>query len=222
MTMRNRPRSNEPSNRSSLRTVAGAAIRTPLLRLVLAGLLGVAAALLVSCGSSSNGLIPAGNAGPLQSDFEEVALAVQNGNGSCAATAAAIRKTEQDSSALPSTIDPGLRSRLSQGIANLRTRALVLCAQPHPQATSTSTSPRTPRSTPTTSTTPTVTQTTNTQTTPARTTPTTSSSGGGTPAPGAAGGEASPGAGSGQGGGTSAGEGASGGAGLGAGKGNGQ
>jgi len=185
----------------------------------LAGLLGVAAALLVSCGSSSNGLIPAGNAGPLQSDFEEVALAAQNGNGSCAATAAAIRKTEQDSSALPSTIDPGLRSRLSQGIANLRTRALILCAQPHPQATSTSTSPRT---TPTTSTTPTVTQTTNTQTTPARTTPTTSSSGGGTPAPGAAGGEASPGAGSGQGGGTSAGEGASGGAGLGAGKGNGQ
>ena len=86
-------------------------------------LLGLAA-VLVSCGSSGNGLIPAENAGPLRSDFEAVAKAAQAGNGNCTATTEAINKTEQDFAALPSTIDAGLRSRLSQGISNLRTRAL--------------------------------------------------------------------------------------------------
>lgn len=170
-----------------------------------ATLLGVAAALLVSCGSSGKGLIPTGNAGPLQSDFEAVAQAAQSGDGSCATTAAAIRKTEQDFAALPASIDAGLRNTLRQGISNLRTRALVLCAQPLPQATVTS--PPTSTTQPTTTvTTPAETQTTDTQTTPT-TTPTTTTPGGGTPAPGAGGGEGPSGAG-GQGGGTGAGEGA--------------
>ncbi|HEY2140492.1 MAG TPA: hypothetical protein VGG98_00350 [Solirubrobacteraceae bacterium] len=168
-------------------------------------LLGVAAALLVSCGSGGKGLIPTGNAGPLQSDFEAVAQAARSGDGSCASTAAAIRKTEQDFAALPASIDAGLRNTLRQGISNLRTRALVLCAQPLPQATVTS--PSTSATQPTTTvTTPVETQTTDTQTTPA-TTPTTTTPGGGTPAPGAGGGEGPSGAG-GQGGGTGAGEGA--------------
>jgi hypothetical protein len=42
---------------------------TALLRFALAGLLGVAVPLLLACGSSGGGLIPVGNAGPLQSDF---------------------------------------------------------------------------------------------------------------------------------------------------------
>jgi hypothetical protein len=177
---------------------------SPIIRYLLAGLLGVAAALLVSCGSSGAGLIPTGNAGPLQGDFEAVAQAAQNGNGNCAATEAKILKTEHDFGELPSTVDLSLRNTLSQGIASLRSRALVLCAQPHPQATVTSTSPKTRTST--TPTTPTVTQTTDTQTTPT-TAPTTSGPGGGTPAPGAGGDEASPGAPNGQGGGTRPGEG---------------
>jgi hypothetical protein len=166
------------------------------LRLLLTGLLGVAAALLVACGSSGKGLIPTGDAGPLQSDFEAVAQAAESGDGSCAATAEAIRKTEQDFSALPATIDAGLRNTLDRGITNLRSRALALCAQPLAQATSTSATTNTTTSTETTP--PTETQTTGTQTTPTVTVPT-PGPGGGTPAPGEAtpgvGGEANGGAG---------------------------
>jgi hypothetical protein len=154
-----------------------------VLRLACSGLLGVAAALLVSCGSSGKGLIPTGDAGPLQGDFEAVAQAAENGNGSCTATAEAIRKTEHDFGALPATLDAGLRSTLERGIANLRSRALSLCAQPLAQTTTSASPPSTTTSTPTTATTPTVTQTTNTQTPPTVTIPTTSGPGGGTPAP---------------------------------------
>jgi hypothetical protein len=153
-------------------------------RLLIAGVLGVGAALLVSCGSSGKGLIPTGNAGPLQSDFEAVARDAQNGNGRCTATEAAITKTEKDFGSLPAAVDAGLRSRLREGITNLRTRALEVCAQPLPQATVTTTAPRTSTSTQTTPTTPTVTQTTSSQTAPTTSTPTSTGPGGGTPAPG--------------------------------------
>lgn len=155
------------------------------LRPILAGLLGVAVALvLVSCGSSGKGLIPAANAGPLKSDFEAVAQAAQTGEGNCAATEAALATTEQDFAALPTTIAPGLHSTLSKGIANLRRRALALCAQPLPQTTVTSTTPTTTTSTESTPT-PAPTHTTTTETT--ATTPTTAvppGPGGGTQAPG--------------------------------------
>jgi hypothetical protein len=165
--------------------------RTPmlLLRAAIACVLGLAAALLISCGSSGAGLIPVGNAGPLQSDFEEIASAAQSGNGSCSATEAAILKTERDFRALPATINAALNSKLREGIANLRTRALALCAQPLAQPTVTNTTPTTTQTTPA-QTTPTTTQTTPTQTTPTTTTPTTTGPGGGTPAPG---GEPAPG-----------------------------
>jgi hypothetical protein len=182
---------------------------TALLRLACAGLLGVAAALLVSCGSSGKGLIPTGDAGPLQSDFEAVAQAAETGDGNCTATAEAIRKTEQDFAALPASVDAGLRDTLEKGIANLRSRALSLCAQPLAQTTTTSASP--PRATHTqtttaTTTTPTVTQTTGTVTTPTSTVPTTPVPGGGTPAPTTPAPEVTPGAGGGAQGGTGAGE----------------
>jgi hypothetical protein len=170
-----------------------------LIRLLCTGLLGVLAALLVACGSSGKGLIPAANAGPLQSDFEAVAKAAQSGEGSCTDTEAAIAKTEQDFAALPATVDPGLRKTLSQGIANLRRRALKLCEQPLPQATSSTSTPTTTTSTRTTPTATTTTETSTTQTTPATTTPTATTPGGGTPAPGS---ESSPGAANGPGGGT--------------------
>ena len=112
-----------------------------LIRLAVAALLGVSAAVLVSCGSSGKGLIPLANAGPLQSDFEAVAQAARSGDGNCTATTEAINKTEQDFAALPSTIDPGLRQRLSKGISNLRSRALALCAQPLAQTTTTNAPP---------------------------------------------------------------------------------
>ncbi len=166
------------------------------LRLLAAGLLGVAVAIvLVSCGSSGKGLIPIANAGPLQSDFEAVAQAAQSGGGSCTATTEAINKTERDFAALPATIDSGLHRRLSEGISNLRERALALCAQPLTK-TATTTTPRTTTTTTTTKTqtTPTTPTTTTTTTPTTPVTPTTPSTppnnGGGTVAPG---GEAPPG-----------------------------
>lgn len=156
------------------------------LRLLLAGMLGVLVALvLVACGNSGKGLIPIADAGPLQSDFEAVAQAAQTGGGNCTATTEAINKTEQDFAALPSTIDSGLHKRLSEGVSNLRERALALCAQPLAQ-TATTTTPRTTTTTTTktqtTPTTPTATTTTPTTPTPAPVTP--PNNGGGTVAPG--------------------------------------
>jgi len=150
---------------------AGAARALP------AAALGAATALLVSC-SSSGGLIPAANAGPLRGDFEKVARAAEAGNGKCSETEAALSKTELDFAGLPRSVDAELRNTLRQGIDNLKHRALTLCSQPLPQETNTT--PTTTQTTPTT-TTPT-TPTTTTGTTPTTpTTPTTTSPGGGTP-----------------------------------------
>lgn len=173
-----------------------------LIRTLPLALLGVAAAVLVSCGSSGSGLIPTANAGPLQRDFEKVAQAAASSNGSCASTESALGKTEQDFLELPVTIDRGLHARLQLGIANLHRQALAMCGQP--AATSTTSTETTPTTTTTTNTettpttTPSTTTTTptSTQTTPTTTTP--PSPGGGTEAPGEGSGERGAGAGAGQ------------------------
>jgi hypothetical protein len=157
-------------------------MRAVLLRVLLTASLGVLAALLISCSSSGKGLIPLGDAGPLQSDFEAVAQAAENGDGSCAKTESALLKTDQDFAALPTSVDAGLRNTLHQGIENLRSRSLALCAQPLPQSTVTSTTPKTTTST--TTSTPTETESTETQTTPAPESESPSGPGGGTQAPG--------------------------------------
>jgi len=192
------------------------------MRLLGAGLLGVAAALLVACGSASDKLIPLANAGPLTSDVEAIEQAAKSGDGDCVATEAAIAKAERDYAALPSTLDAGLRNTLHQGIDNLRTRALALCTQPLATTSTTRTSGELPDTTTTITTTPPTTTVPST-TTPS-TTPTTTSPGGGTPAEGAV--EGTPGGGTGEqgageqgagvGGGTGAGGSANGGAGVGA------
>jgi hypothetical protein len=110
-----------------------------LISLALAALLGAAAAVLVACGSSGKGLIPEANAGPLQRDFEAIAQAAQSGDGHCTSTTEAINRTEQDFAALPATVNRTLRDRISKGIKNLRERALLLCAQPLTQTTTTGT-----------------------------------------------------------------------------------
>jgi hypothetical protein len=152
-------------------------------RSLAAALLGVAAAVLVACGSSGTGLIPAASAGPLQSDFEAVAQAAQSGNGNCLETESKLGQTQQDFLALPASVDAGLRKRLSEGIANLRKVALAMCAQPSPGATTTTTQPTTTTSTSTTPTTPTTTTPTSTSTTTTPVTPAEPNNGGGTPAP---------------------------------------
>jgi hypothetical protein len=145
------------------------------IRLVSTALLGVAAAALVSCGSSGAGLIPSAKATPLQSDFEAVARAAGRGNGSCAETESALGKTEEDFLALPASVDRGLHERLQLGIVNLRKQALAMCEQP--AATSTTGTQTSSASTTTTSTSTETTPTTSTSTTApptgAATTPTT-------------------------------------------------
>jgi hypothetical protein len=142
-----------------------------LIRVVVVALLGAAVAMLVSCGSSGAGLIPAANAGPLQEDFEAVQQAAESGDGNCTATESALGKTQQDFLLLPATVDRGLRAHLEKGIANLRKVALEMCEEPTSTATTqTSTSTSTP------STQTSTTNTTNTtSTTPPSTTPDTTS-----------------------------------------------
>jgi hypothetical protein len=177
-------RATPPTDRRSRSARRARPRRAAALHVSLAALLGVLAALLVACGGSAKGLIPTGDAGPLQSDFEAVAHAAESGDGNCSDTESALLKTDQDFAALPASIDAGLHNTLRQGIENLRTRALALCAQPLPQSTVSTSAPKTTTST-TTTTPPPETQTTTTQTTPTTpTTPSPSGPGGGTPAPG--------------------------------------
>jgi hypothetical protein len=168
-----------------------------LIRLIPAGLLGAGVAVLVSCGSSGKGLIPVQYAGPLKNDFQAVVQAANEGDGSCTATDAKIRKTEHDLRALPATVDGGLRGRLAEGVANLGARARQLCTQPLAQTTTTSATTSTtppPASTETQTTPPTETQSTaptGTSTGPSTTPP--SGEEGGTQAPGVGNGEVQPG-----------------------------
>lgn len=160
--------------------------RRDLLRVLVAGVLGVGVAVVVSaCSGSSAKLIPVASSEPLQNDFEAVAAAAQSGSGSCANTEAALLKTDQDFDALPTSVDAGLRSRLREGIAKLHEDALAECAKQASTPSTSTTKTATTKSTPTTqtsTTTSTETQTTtgetNTATTPPTTTP-----GGGTQVP---------------------------------------
>jgi hypothetical protein len=154
-------------------------VRRPT-RFLSAAVLGAGAAVLVSCGSSGTGLIPAENAGPLLRDFQAVEAAAKAGNGNCASTEAALATTESNYHTLPTSVDAGLRARLEEGISHLHERALALCAQPIAQTTTTgeSTSTTKPAAPPTatteTSTTPgeqTSTTGTGASTTPSATTP---------------------------------------------------
>jgi hypothetical protein len=108
-----------------------------LIRLIPAGLLGAGAAVLVSCGSSGQGLIPVRYAGPLKSDFQAVLRAAQEGDGDCAATYARIGQTEADLRSLPATVDRGLRGRLAEGVATLGRQARSMCKEPLSGATTT-------------------------------------------------------------------------------------
>lgn len=179
-----------------------------MVRALLALALGVLCALLVSCGGSGKGLIPAADAGPLRGDFEAISQAAKVGNGSCSATTKDIEKAQKDFESLPSSVDQGLRTRLSEGLANLRIRALEECEQPQApattQTTQTTDTTTTTQATQTATTTTQTATTTNTAPTPPApsTTQTAPLPGGGTPVPE----ETPPGPGTGNGGGTGAGE----------------
>jgi len=163
-------------------------------RFALAALLGGALAALVACGSSGKGLIPAGSANPLLSDFEAVQHAAETGGGNCTPTNAALHKTEEDFFALPSSVNQGLRANLRVGIENLRARARELCTQPSATNTTTTNTTKTTPSTTTKSTPSTTTNTTTTNTTTTNTGESKETEHGESPGPGGVGAGESPGA----------------------------
>ena len=136
-------------------------------RLPLAFLLGVAAAVLVACGGgSSDKLLPQTPASKINNDLDAIRTAVDQHD--CQAADQALQDLARDIDALPASVDRRLRARLRQGYRKLAVRVPIDCQQ---QTTTTTTVPTTTTTTPTTTeTTPTTTTTTPTTTT---TTPTT-------------------------------------------------
>jgi hypothetical protein len=145
--------------------------RSMLVRTLLACVLGVSAATLVSCGSSSSKLIPVADSSSLQGDFETVAQAAENADGSCSNTEGALLKTEQDFEALPASVDAGLRDRMREGINKLREDALSRCQEQSGTSTQKTTSTAKTTTPPKTQSTPTTSTPEETQSTPATSTP---------------------------------------------------
>ncbi len=146
--------------------------------LLLAFALGMAVAGLAACGGggTNKALIPASDAGPLNDDFDAVALAVDDGD--CTGATNALVKAQSHLDQLPGRVSVRLRRRLQEGINTLKTQAARECeenqqttaTQTTTTATTTTTTPTVPPTTPTVPpTTPTVPPTT--PTTPPPTTP---------------------------------------------------
>jgi cell division septation protein DedD len=138
--------------------------------MLVALLLGGAAAFLVACGDS-NGLLSSGQSGQLSGDLDAISQAVAKGNCHSAEQHAA--NLRDDVNALPSKVDSKLLKALQDGAVTVSSRASKDCTNPTTTQqtletqTATTTTPTT--TTPTT-TTPTV-PTTTTPTTPTETTP---------------------------------------------------
>jgi cell division protein FtsN len=144
---------------------------------VLALVLGVSAAVLAACGSSSDDrkeFIPQRSADRLSSALSDVRSAVDDGD--CEAAASAIARARGVLVNLPSAVNDDLVTRLRQGLDNLEEVAPQECeqqdTQTQTQETTTTTAPEetTPEETTATETTPT--DTTTTETTPPDTTTT--------------------------------------------------
>jgi hypothetical protein len=150
---------------------------------LLALALGLAAALLVAACGSSAGLIPGGDSGPLNKDFDQIQAAVQSND--CTGVHHWLNTAEKDLANLPTSVDSTLRDRLQTGIQQLSSDAYAECqgaasasttaasttASTTPATTATTTPTTTSTSTTTsTDTTPTTAPTTSTTTTPPTTT----------------------------------------------------
>ena len=147
--------------------------------LLLALALGALSAVALGCGGKTNPhRIPSGSAQKLDDQLDRVRSAVADGDctGALPGRLQALQSSVTD---LPSQVDPRLRLKLQQGVANLVKIAPPQCAAGATTTTDTTTTETVP--TTTTETTPTVTtDTTATETTPTTTVPTTPAT---TPAP---------------------------------------
>lgn len=141
-------------------------------RAILAGGLGFAAAFVVACGGG-RGLLSGDQSIALSGQADQISSAVQSGN--CAAANNASAALLSDVQTLPVTVNPTLRSNLTQGATTIAQLAARNChqhtASTAPKSTTSSTSTTssstsTSTSTSTTTTTPTTTSTSTTATTP--------------------------------------------------------
>jgi hypothetical protein len=146
-------------------------VRMRAVPFVLAAILGVAAAALVSCGGtagSRSDLIPQGSADKLKTELADVRSAVDDGD--CEAASRALSQARGTVGRLPASVDDRLVARIREGISQLETLAPEECAQ---QQTQTTTVPTTETTTPETTATTDTTPTETTDTTPTETTTTT-------------------------------------------------
>src|ERR1700743_2842487 len=150
-------------------------------RALLAAILGFAAAFVVACGSSGNGLLSSDQSSSIAAQLTAISARVQKGHGGRAAVAS--RRLTNVISGLPSGVDQKLVQNLGQGAATVSSLATRDCAQSHTTSTPTVTSTTTTADsttqgvTTTTTTAPPVTSTAVTTTPPP---PTTATNGGGT------------------------------------------
>ena len=150
------------------------------LPLLLALVLGVAAAALVACGSSGSSrrqFIPNRSAQRMSNALDDVRSAVDAGD--CTTAEQALARARGVLVNLPSSVSDRLVARLRQGLDNLRVVAPKECAenraksQTQTTTTETTTPEATTETTPTTTTSTTPTTTTSTTATTTTTTPTT-------------------------------------------------
>jgi len=130
-------------------------------RVLLAAMLGFAAAFVVACGSSGSGLLSSAQSSSIAAQLTAVQAAVNAGH--CAKATAASHRLTNVISALPSGVNQKLFANLGQGAATVASLAAKDCGQSQSTTTATVTS--------TTSTQPstTATQVTTTQSAPATT-----------------------------------------------------
>jgi hypothetical protein len=129
----------------------------PILRFVLAAVLGATIASLVACGDS-NGLLSSRSAQGIERQLDSAAAAIDAGD--CAAATRAAAAALERVNALPARVDPRLRERLLEGATRLQGLAARDCRE---QNTSTETLPTEPEPTSPTSTEEPTTPTTSTQ-----------------------------------------------------------
>jgi hypothetical protein len=137
---------------------------------LLALTLGIAAALLAACGSSTTGGIQQGDGSVLKGQLEDVRQRVADGQ--CDGLAAQLRDVDTAIDALPRSVDARLISALRNGSDRLQANAVIDCNDNRNAKTTSTQTQTTQTQTQTQTSVPTQTATTPTQTVPTETVPT--------------------------------------------------
>jgi TolA-binding protein len=138
-----------------------------MMRRLLPGLLalalGVGAALLVACGSSTSGGVPAGDGSVIKGQLDDVRQRVADGQ--CDGLSDQLRQVDSAIDGLPRSVDARLVKALSDGSTRLRSKAVNDCNDNRASTQTQTTPPATTTAPPATTTTPPETTTTPPETT---------------------------------------------------------